>query len=105
MTRRVLILAFAGMLAGFFIADSVVFAQPTKSGIKKGTQEAVKQGQEKWHSMTPEQQQQAIERGKEGAEKAEDKWQSMTPAQQEQAKERAKAGAQKARKKWQQLPQ
>jgi hypothetical protein len=93
------------LIGGVLAISRLDAAGPTKSGVKKGSQEAVQQGQEQWQGMTPEQQQQAKERGKEGAQAADEKWQSMTPEQQQQAKEKGKTGAQKARKNWQQLPQ
>jgi predicted Fe-S protein YdhL (DUF1289 family) len=40
-----------------------------------------------------------------GGEKARTRWNSMTPEEQQQALARGKAAAEKGRKKWQSLPQ
>jgi Ethanolamine utilization protein EutJ (predicted chaperonin) len=108
--KRWSVLTVAGLasgiwLAGNFIALPLASAQPTQTEIKERTKQKAKKGQERWQSMTPEQQEAAKEKGEVAVDKSQEKWQSMTPEQQQAAKEKGKSGAKKAQKKWQSLPQ
>ncbi len=110
MSRRSSLLVIAGLVSGIWLAGSfaplpVAASQRTKTEVKQEAREKGEQGQDKWQSMTPEEQQQAKEKGKAGAEKKQEQWQSLTPEQQQAAKEKGQKGAQKTKKKWQSLPE
>ena len=110
MIRRSSLLAVAGLVGGIWLAGSftslpLASAQPTQTEIKNKARQGAKKGQERWQSMTPEQQEAAKEKGEAAVDKGQDKWQSMTPDAQDAAKEKGQSAAQKAQKKWQSLPQ
>ena len=110
MIRRSSLLAVAGLVSGIWLAGSfmslpMASAQPTQTEIKEKAKQKAKKGQDRWQSMTPEQQQAAKEKGETAVDKGQDKWQSMTPEAQDAAKDKGKTTAKKAQKKWQSLPQ
>jgi hypothetical protein len=110
MTKRASLLAVAGLVSGIWLAGSFIslplaVAQPTQTEVKEKAKQRAKKGQERWQSMTPQQQQAAKERGEEAVDKGQEKWQSMTPEEQQAAKEKGKSAVKKAQKKWQSLPQ
>lgn len=109
-TRRLSLLAVAGLVSGIWLAGSffslpMAVAEPTQTEIKDKAKQRAQKGQDRWQSMTPEQQQSAKEKGETAVDKGQEKWQSMTPEAQDAAKQKGKTGAQKAQKKWQSLPQ
>jgi hypothetical protein len=111
MTRRLSLIALAGLVSGFLVTGSfslprpVSAAQHTQTEIKQKGKETAKKGQAKWESLSPEQQQQLQDKWHVTADQAQEKWDSMSPEQQQQAKAKGKTAAQKTRQKWQTLPQ
>ena len=110
MTERSSLLAIAGLVGGMWLAGSLLSAsaasaQTTQTELKDKAKHGVRQGQDKWQSTTPEDQQKAKATGQAEVQKGQDKWQSATPEAQQQAKDKGVSGAQKGKKKWQSLPQ
>ena len=112
MTRRASLIALAGLASGFLVSGSLglpgsVAAQsesPTKTGIKAKTKAAMKKGQVKWESLTPEEKEQVKAKLNTTVEQAQAKWESLPPERQEQLYLKGQATSQAARKKWQSLP-
>jgi hypothetical protein len=107
MMRPIMKSVFTAVLAGGWLTGTVMPAasEVTKSQVRERARAGAVQTQDKWQSLTPEQQQQAKMRGQAAAQRGQAKWQSLTPEQQQQAREKGNAGAQKARTKWQSLPE
>jgi len=110
MTKRSSHRAIAGLvsgamlLAGSLLSCSPASAQPTQTEVKdKAKQDAVR-GQEKWQSMTPEDQQKAKAKGQADVQHGKATWKAATPEAQQQMKEKGADDVQKGRKEWQSLP-